>query len=63
MPSPQSDDLRPYRASIRRVMKQRKCSAEEAALRCAAVFGRKHIDDYVSRLMAALDQVKESKQC
>lgn len=50
-------DLAPYRRSIRREMRAHGCKPEEAALRCAARVGTKHIDEYAPRLLAARDQV------
>lgn len=54
------DDLAPYRASIRREMRAHKCTVEEAALRCAARIGKKHFDDLVAKLLAAMEQVRRA---
>lgn len=53
----QPDDLAPYRRSIRREMRAHGCKPEEAALRCAARIGPKHIEQNAPRLLAARDQV------
>lgn len=53
------DALAPYRASIRRVMRERRCSPTMAAIICAAKCGKKH-EEILERLEMALEQVKAS---
>lgn len=58
----QPDDLRPYRASIRRVMREQGVDSDRAALICAARVGKKHIDDLVVCLQQARDQVQAKEK-
>ena len=58
--APHPDALAPYRASIRRIMRERKCEPTMAALICAARCGKKH-EETIERLNAALEQIKEKQ--
>lgn len=52
------DALAPYRASIRRMMRERKCDPITALAFCCARCGRKH-EEMIERLLAAEKQIAE----